>query len=360
MYRQMEVMDSVASRETRDHLHAQDPPCPAWDGPVIRRPCPRPKVTACLVVGGGFLGSHVAHQLAHEGHAVVVYSRSFNEWLVREDRSSKGSIELVEGELPTGRGLVDLIDAADVVFYLAGTSTPAMAQTDPGGSIISSVVPAAAVLDLMRPTSTRRIVLASSGGTVYGTVTRLPTPEEHPTKPISLHGHNSLTVERYATFFAEQYGFEPVILRYSNPYGPGQQARHGQGVVAAWCEAIAHEETITLYGDGSVERDFVFIEDAAAATVLAGLKAAAPAIYNVGSGESWSLQSLLDALQHVADRRASISRTPARPVDVPVTQLDCTRIGRELGWKPTTSLEEGLRASWKWSLQSPYERRGEV
>lgn len=353
-------MDSLARRETRDEPRDQSSLRSARAGPVIRRSDPRARVSSCLVVGGGFLGSHVAHQLAQEGHTVIVYSRSFNEWLLREDRSSKGRIELVEGELPAGRGLVDLIDAADVVFYLAGASTPAMAQTDPGGSIISSVVPAAAVLDLMRTTSTRRIVLASSGGTVYGTVTQLPTPEEHPTKPISLHGHNSLTVERYAMFFAEQYGFEPVILRYSNPYGPGQLARRGQGVVAAWCEAIAHEETITLYGDGSVQRDFVFIEDAAAATVLAGLKAAAPAIYNVGSGESWSLQSLLDALQHAADRRASISRIPERPVDVRVTQLDCTRIRRDLGWKPTTSLEEGLSASWKWSLQSPYERRGEI
>jgi UDP-glucose 4-epimerase len=293
-----------------------------------------------------------------QGHTVILYSRSFSEWLVRTDRSSKGRIELAEGELPAGRGLTELIDAADVVFYMAGSSTPAMAQTDPGGSITTSVVPAAAVLDLMRGTSTRRIVLASSGGTVYGAVTQLPTSEEHPTRPISLHGHNSLTVERYAMFFAEQYDFEPVILRYSNPYGPGQLARHGQGVVAAWCEALAHEETITLYGDGQVQRDFVFIDDAAEATVLAGLRAAGPAIYNVGSGESWSLQSLLETLQRVAERRASIRHIPARPVDVPATQLDCTRLSGDLGWEPTTPLEDGIRASWEWALQLPYERHG--
>lgn len=311
-----------------------------------------------LVVGGGFLGSHVAHRLAAQEHTVIVYSRSFNEWLVRKDRSSKGQIELAEGELPAGRGLTELIDAADVVFYMAGSSTPAMAQTDPGGSITSSVVPAAAVLDLMRGTSTRRIVIASSGGTVYGAVKQLPTSEEHPTKPISLHGHNSLTVERYAMFFAERHGFEPLIIRYANPYGPGQLARRGQGVVAAWCEALAHGETITMYGDGQARRDFVFIDDAADATALVGLQADGPAVYNVGSGESFSLQNLLDVLQHVAGRRASIREIPARPVDVPVTQLDCTRISSDLGWKPTTSLEDGVRASWEWALQLPYERLG--
>lgn len=287
---------------------------------------------------------------------MVVFSRSFNDWLVRHERPRSGSIELAEGDLPGAHGLAELIEQADVVFYLAGSSTPATAQNDPGGSITSSVVPAAAVLDLMRETSTRRIVIASSGGTVYGAVTQLPTGEQHPTEPISLHGHNSLTVERYAMFFAEQHGFEPIILRYSNPFGPGQLARRGQGVIAAWCEALAHDETITLYGDGLVRRDFVFVEDAADATVRAGLTAAGPAIYNVGSGESTSLQSLLELLQREAGRTARIDRISARPVDVPVTQLDCTKISSELGWSATTSLQDGIRASWQWALQTPYER----
>jgi UDP-glucose 4-epimerase len=315
-------------------------------------------VSRYLVVGGGFLGSHVAHRLAADGHAVVVFSRSFNDWLVRHERPHRGSIELAEGDLPGGHGLAELIEQSDVVFYLAGSSTPATAQSDPGDSITSSVVPAAAVLDLMRETSTRRIVIASSGGTVYGAVEQLPTSEQHPTEPISLHGHNSLTIERYAMFFAERHGFKPIILRYSNPFGPGQLARRGQGVVAAWCEALAHDETITLYGDGRACRDFVFVEDAADATVRAGLTADGPVIYNVGSGESTSLQSLLELLQREAGCRARIDQISARPVDVPITQLDCTRIARELDWRATTSLEDGVRASWRWALQSPYERLG--
>lgn len=315
-------------------------------------------MSVCLVVGGGFLGSHVADRLAAHGHTVIVYSRSFNEWLLQRDRSRGGLIELAEGELPSGDGLRALVEAADVVFYMAGSSTPAMAQNDPGGSIVSSVVPAAAVLDVMRETTTRRIVIASSGGTVYGAVQSLPTSEEHPTQPISLHGHNSLTIERYAMFYAEQHGFEPVIVRYSNPYGPGQLARRGQGVVAAWCESLSLGRTIAVYGDGLARRDFVFIEDAAEATVQVGLRSAAPRVFNIGSGTSCSLRELLELVQRVAGRTASIRPIPARAVDVPVTQLDCTRIRDAVGWTATTTLEDGVRASWEWARQLPYERLG--
>ena len=311
----------------------------------------------CLVVGGGFLGSHVAGRLATDGHRVTVYSRSFNEWLVGEDRSAAGSIELVEGEVPPGTALRELIDASDVVFYLAGSSTPTMAYADPGGSITSLVVPAAALIDLMRTSSTRRVVVASSGGTVYGAVEELPTPEGHPTRPISLHGINSLAVERYAMFFADRHGLEPLILRYSNPYGPGQLARRGQGVIAAWCEALAHDEEIVLYGDPGTRRDFIYVEDAAAATVVAGFEAEAPGTYNVGAGRSWPLEGVLEMIERVAGRDATVRRLPDRKVDVPATQLACDRLIAETGWQPQTSLEDGIRATWEWVRTLPYERR---
>jgi UDP-glucose 4-epimerase len=310
-------------------------------------------MTDCLVVGGGFLGSHVAVALARAGHRVTVYSRSFNPWLddfaPPASRAAGGVIRRVAGVLPAGRGLVELIAAADVVFYLGGTSTPTMAHTDPGGSITSFVVPAAALFDLMRATSTRRIVLASSGGTVYGKVGRLPTPEDHPTEPISIHGHNSLTVERYAMFYARHHDFEPVILRYANPYGPGQLPRRGQGVIATWCDALARGEPILLYGDPATRRDLVYVEDAAEATVRAGFIGAGPAVYNVGSGRSWSLEELVARLQDVVGARARVERRPGRGVDVPATELDCSRLRAATGWSAPTELDDGLRATWAWA-----------
>jgi UDP-glucose 4-epimerase len=309
-------------------------------------------ITHCLIVGGGFIGAPLAERLAREGHCVTIYSRSFNERLALGSGSPLGQIRLVEGEVPPGAGLLELVSEAEIVFYLAGTSTPAAASTDPGGSMARHVVPAAAVLELMRETSTRRIVLASSGGTVYG-VPKLPTPEDYPTRPISLHGHHSLTIERYAQFFAERHGFETIVLRYSNPYGPHQIARRGQAVVAAWSEALARDEPLLMFGDPQTRRDFVFIDDLVEATALAGLHAPA-GTYNVGSGVATPLQEVADLLVAAARRKPEIVHADARPVDVPVTQLDCSRLRSATGWRPAVSLPDGILASWEWMVKTDH------
>jgi UDP-glucose 4-epimerase len=294
----------------------------------------------------------LAARLARDENDVTVYSRSFSEWLLRERKGNPGQIRLIEGEVPPGKGLIESLENADIVFYMAGASTPAMASTDPGGSIVRHVVPAAAVLDLMRETASRRLVIASSGGTVYGVPTCLPTPEDHPTHPISLHGHHSLTVERYAQFFAERHDFETIILRFSNPYGPGQIARRGQGVIAAWSQALARNEPITVYGNLETRRDFLYIDDLVEATVLAGMSAPT-GVYNVGSGISTPLREVIDLLAAIG-HPSEIVNADARTVDVPITHLDCSRLQRATGWRPAVSLPEGINACLEWARTVPY------
>jgi UDP-glucose 4-epimerase len=310
-------------------------------------------IANCLVIGGGFIGAHLAARLARDQNEVTVYSRSFSEWLLRERKGDPGQIRLIEGEIPPGIELLEAIADADVVFYMAGASSPAMASTDPGGSIVRHVVPAAAVMDLVHETATRRVVIASSGGTVYGVATRLPTPEDHPTRPISLHGQHSLTVERYAQFFAERHNFETIVLRFSNPYGPGQIARRGQGVIAAWSEAVAADEPLVVYGDPATRRDFVFIDDLVEATACAA-QCAPPGVYNVGSGISTPLQEVLDLLVAASGRQTKVIHADPRPVDLPATQLDCSKLKHAIGWTPSVSMPEGIAACLQWARTVPY------
>jgi UDP-glucose 4-epimerase len=299
-----------------------------------------------LVIGGGLVGAHTAVELARLGHPATVYSRSFSPWLVERAASTPG-VSLVTGELPAGDGLARLIDAAEVVFLVAGSSTPALSEGDTTASVLGSLIPTLSVLDAMRRTSTRRIVMASSGGTVYGKVQILPTPEIHVRQPISLHGVNAIVGEEYAMFFAREHGLQPTILRFSNVYGPGQYVRGGQGVIAAWCRALIADEPITLIGDGGVRRDFVFARDAAEAVVAAGT-AGARGTFNVGSGVATSLSEIADLLGAISGRELVVDRLPPRRVDVPVTMLDVAELTAATGWRATTPLVRGLSLTWEW------------
>jgi UDP-glucose 4-epimerase len=190
--------------------------------------------------------------------------------------------------------------------------------------------------------------MASSGGTVYGCPTSFPTPETAPLEPISVHGLNAVAMERYVQFFVDQYSLDVLVLRYSNLYGPGQLARRSQGVIAAWAQAIMAGEPIVLFGDGSVRRDFVYADDAAAATLLAASNPAAHGAYNVGAGRALSLREVLDVVEDIVGQSLVVENRDARGIDVPIVELDCSRIRELTGWVPTTELSNGIAASWDW------------
>lgn len=299
-----------------------------------------------LVVGGGLLGSHVALGLAAAGHPTTVFSRSFNPLLL-ESAADRG-IRLVEGSVALSSSLADEVAAADLVVYTAGTSTPSVSDRDPPASVVGSVAPAVTVLELVRRAGKGRLVLASSGGTIYGCPTTFPTPEDAPQEPISVHGLNAVAMERYVQFFADRHLLDIVVLRYSNLYGPGQLARRSQGVIAAWSQAIMAGEPVVMFGDGSVRRDFVYVEDAAAATILVAQNPAAHGTYNVGTGRAFSLREVLDVVERVVDRPFVVETREAREIDVPIIELDSSRIRALTGWSPATELSTGVAASWAW------------
>jgi UDP-glucose 4-epimerase len=293
-----------------------------------------------LVIGGGLIGSHVALELASAGDEVVVLSRSFSDLLAPPE--GKRGIRLVSGEVREVQELPDLLGWAHAVHFLAGTSTPALSDQNAVGSITALLEPALFVFDAMRRWGPRRLLLASSGGTVYGRQVEPPTGEDAATDPISVHGVNALATEQYAALYAREHGVASTILRFSNVYGPGQHPRGGFGVIAAWCEAAARGEPLPLMGDGTVRRDFVHARDAARAARLA-LGAGDPvAILNVGAGSSISMLELIDLLGEIAGRRLEVEAGPGRAIDVPVTELDSSALAALTGWRPEVGLREGV------------------
>lgn len=299
----------------------------------------------CLVVGGGLIGSNVAKELAGRGCSVTVLSRSFGPLL---DDATDHGIRLASGEVPGSDELEPLVAAADTVFFLAGSSTPALADAEAASSIPLLIMPLLSVLDAMRRTGTSRIAIASSGGSVYGNPRRLPTPEDTRPEPISVHGLNALVGEEYAALYRREHGLEPVILRFSNVYGPAQPARAGFGVIASWCEAHSRDEPLTLMGDAATRRDFLHAADAARAAALASDVPGA-ATFNVGSGESTSLKDLVDLIGRASGTAPRVHRLPGRPMDVAATQLDSTLLREATGWQPQVQLADGIAECWRWA-----------
>lgn len=308
-----------------------------------------------MVVGGGLLGGHTACALAAAGRSVTVLSRSFAGWL-RSRRSQGLKIELIEGTVPPEDQLMTLLADADAVCCFVGYSTPARSAASSLTSLTEWLLPVLSVLEAAARCGVRRAIVASSGGTIYGYARTLPTPESDPLAPISAHGSTSIAIEAYAELYRRTEQLETVVLRYANVYGPGERDRGEQGVVAAWCGALALGEPLTLIGAPETRRDFLYASDAASAAVAA-LDACKPGVYNVGSGAATPLREVLEILAEVSGRTPEVERRQARGVDVSTNELDAGLFRACSGWVPSTSLHEGIEATWRWFSSAPAAMR---
>ena len=305
-----------------------------------------------LVSGGaGFIGSHIVRAHRAAGDEVTVL-----------DDLSSGRIENV----PEGVRLVRVDVRSLEARSLLATGGFAIfnhhaAQMDVRRSVEDPVYDAEVnVLGLLnllegaRAGAVQRVVFASSGGTVYGDGAQAPTPEGAPKLPASPYGTAKLTSEYYLATFGQLFGLEAVALRYSNVYGPRQNPHGEAGVVAIFGQRVLAGEPITIYGDGQQTRDLVYVEDVAAANLLAAERALAPLgsldarAYNIGTGVETTVNRLAELLAAAAGRSSEIRRAPARAGEILRSALDVGKAGRELGWHPRVPLPEGVARTLRW------------
>ena len=203
----------------------------------------------------------------------------------------------------------------------------------------------------------RRVVFFSSGGTVYGAGGRCPIREEERTEPVCSYGLQKLTIEKLLHLYWCMYGLDYRILRLSNPYGPYQRPDGNLGAVTTFTYQALKGEEITVYGDGSVVRDFIYIDDAVEAAVKIAqekgleeaelgarrMQGSGERIFNVGCGYGTSIAELIKTIGEVLNKKLRVSYRPGRPVDVPENYLDITRYESRYGRLDPVPLEEGIR-----------------
>lgn len=295
---------------------------------------------ALVVGGGGFIGRHICHRLRSAGHVVTVF-----------DRVACPEFPTIVGDFQAA-ALQAAVEGMDWVFHLVWTTLPRSSNENPRADLETNVGATLGLLDACVRAGVRKVVFSSSGGTVYGVTTTERIGEDHPGHPICSYGITKLAVEKYLHLYHHLYGLDYTVLRISNPFGEGQNPFGEQGVVGIFLARIGRGESITLFGDGSVTRDYIYIQDVADAFLTAATVQGRPhRVFNIGSGEAVSLNELLQVMEQVTGRKPLVRHTPGRAVDVPRVVLDVSRAQRELGWQPATPLRTGLERTWAWIQQ---------
>lgn len=299
-----------------------------------------------LVLGGnGFIGTHVLDELLAAGHRVRVFDRSPEAW-----RAPIPEVTYYLGDFANTPLLAEALHGVDAVIHLISTTVPSTSNLDPVADIQSNLECSVRLFQLMKQAKVDRIVYLSSGGTVYGIPSALPIPEAHPLNPICSYGIVKLAIEKYLGMFEHLYGLLPLIIRPSNPYGPRQGHQGIQGVVSTFMHKIMAGERISIWGDGSVKRDYFYISDLAKACRLA-VESGAVGVINAGSGSGQTLTALVSAIEDAVGKKAEIEYLAPRSYDVPEVVLDIGKAGSLLDWRPAVSLEAGLRMQHAWMAQ---------
>jgi UDP-glucose 4-epimerase len=279
--------------------------------------------------------------LVDEGAEVTVLSRNPSRSLF----DSSAGIRCIEGSFLEQESVHSAIVGADCVIHLVSSTNPRSSNEDRVYDAETNIIGSVRLLDECLAANVRRVVVASSGGTIYGVNSAERIPEEAPTNPICAYGISKLAIEKYLFLYHRQLGLDFSALRIANPYGGDQSspATIGLGAIAVFFERIIQSRPIEVWGDGEVVRDYVHIADVVSAFVAATFGPSPNAAINIGTGEGTSLTELIEEIGSIVGSPPIVRYAAARSVDVPRNVLDVKRADELLDWRPSIQLNAGLR-----------------
>lgn len=299
-----------------------------------------------LVIGGaGYIGSHLTAQLLATGRKVTVLGRS----LVPSNALPNG-VNYIAGDFGQHQLITELLDKHEEVIHLAYATVPNTSFENPLADLLQNLPP---TVQLFSEIADRgiKLVLVSSGGTVYGEAEKLPIPETHPTKPISPYGVTKLTLENYAYLYAATHGLKFICVRPANAYGAGQKPFVGQGFISTAMASAMRGQSIKIFGQAGSVRDYIYVSDLAAGIVCALESGSLSETYNIGSGVGLSNMDVINAITPLLEStncKLSVEHYPERTFDVKSNVLDATKIQQLTGWQPKVQFKDGLLFTLDW------------
>lgn len=298
-----------------------------------------------LVSGGaGFIASHLVDRLIREDHKVIVVddlSTGKKENLNREAKFFR--IDICGSELSQ----IFRDERPEVVFHYAAQIDVRKSVRKPVRNAKINVLGTLNILENCKKRKVKKIILASTGGAIYGEANIIPTPEGYPEWPLSPYGIEKLTLEKYLNYYQKIFGLSFVSLRLANVYGPRQDSQGEAGVVAIFCNNMLQGKKTVINGDGKQTRDFIYVADVVEANILA-LEKDKTGIFNIGTGKETDINTIFNKIKRLTGSGCKKIHGPARLGEQRRSCLDYSKAKKKLGWKPNHNLEEGLKKTIEW------------
>lgn len=297
----------------------------------------------CILFGGaGFIGKNLALSLEAQGYDITIYDLYTKQAFSSEDLQR---FKVIERDFFIDNELDKSIAGNDVIIHLVSSVNPAKSMIEPSKCYNNDLVKTIELLDAARKNNINKVVFISSGGTVYGNYEANSYSEDMPTNPINHYGIMKLAIEKIMLMYNQLYNMNNVILRVSNPYGKGQNPNNNLGAISVFTQKILDGNTIEIYGDGEIVRDYIYIDDVVNAIEKAinyKVNNDVMPIFNVGSGIGTTLNQLLRYISSILDKEYKVEYVKSRGIDVHRSVLNMEKSKSELGVEVKHSIKEGI------------------
>ena len=301
-----------------------------------------------LVTGGaGFIGSTLVDALLSEGHAVTVLDNLVSG---RRDYINQAADFWELDILDEGLSKRFLESKFDFVYHLAAQIDVRISVEDPVFDNRINVLGGLNILEASRQSGVKKVIMASTGGAIYGETDLIPTPEIAPTYPLSPYGINKLTLEKYLNYYHQVHGLNYSVLRFSNVYGPRQYKGGEAGVIAIFIEAVANDKICLIYGDGKQTRDYVYVDDVVSALIKAMIVETKQEI-NISTATEIDIWQMIKVIEDVSPKKIEVKLESARAGEQQRSCLSNARAQEALDWQPQINFTEGIARTYKWVIE---------
>ena len=296
-----------------------------------------------ILGAGGFIGQNLARKLILDGHDVTSFVRR-----PQSGEPTKQGREIVF-DFSHLIGMSDLLNSFDAIFHLVSSSNPSKSANSARFDAQENLIASLELMEILKDNPSTRLVFVSSGGAVYGVPETVPISESHATNPVSFYGVSKLAIEKYLYAYSVSSNLNYVVMRLTNPFGPGQVNSKGQGLVPTIVESALLDKPLHIWGDGSSIRDYLYIDDAVDALSSAISYEGKSSLFNIGSGIGKSILELVARIEEITGKKISLDFQMHRPFDAPANVLDISLAKSELSWNPRTELRQGLEETVRWN-----------